>query len=247
MRKAVVTGASSGIGEATARQLADRGYQVICVARRTERIAKLADEIGGVAVTCDVTNEADVQNLADVVGDRLDLLVNNAGGAFGLEPVLQADLERWRRMWEVNVLGTALVTQMLAPALIASGDGTIITVGSTAGHSTYEGGAGYTGAKHAVAALMETLRLELNGQPVRLTEIAPGMVQTDEFSLVRFDGDRERADAVYAGVADPLVAADIADAICWVATRPPHVNVDLLVVKPRAQAANWKVDRSAPR
>ncbi|MFS0886616.1 SDR family NAD(P)-dependent oxidoreductase [Aeromicrobium sp. 179-A 4D2 NHS] len=243
MPTAVVTGASSGIGEATARALSAAGYTVLAAARRRDRIERLAEEIGGIALTCDITSAEDVARLAETVGDRLDLLVNNAGGAKGLEDVTDADLDDWRWMYETNVLGTVAVTKALAPALIASGAGTIINVGSTAGRVTYEGGGGYTAAKHALAAVTETLRLELNGQPVRITEIAPGMVKTEEFSLTRFGGDSARADSVYAGVDEPLVAEDIADAITWVATRPRHVDVDLMVIKPVAQAAQWKVHR----
>jgi NADP-dependent 3-hydroxy acid dehydrogenase YdfG len=242
-RTAVVTGASSGIGEATARRLAAEGYEVVCAARRLQRIERLADEIGGVAVVCDVTSPDDVQRLADSVGSRLDVLVNNAGGAYGLDPVEEASVQDWRAMYEVNVIGTLQVTQALLPALKASGEGIIVNVGSTAGRTAYEGGGGYTAAKHALAVMTETLRLELVDQPVRVTEIAPGMVRTEGFSLTRFGGDQERAEAVYAGVAEPLVAEDIADAITWMATRPAHVNVDLLVIKPRAQAAPHKVHR----
>ncbi len=243
MRTAVVTGASSGIGAATARALSTAGYHVFCVARRTERIAELAEQIGGTAVTCDVTDEAQVAALAEAVGPTLDLLVNNAGGAIGTDPVSSGDADDWRWMYEINVIGTLRVTQALLPALVASGAGTLVNLGSTAGHVTYEGGGGYTAAKHAVTAMTETLRLELNGQPVRVTEIAPGMVRTDEFSLNRFGGDESRADAVYAGVREPLVAEDVADVVTWVATRPAHVNIDLLVVKPIAQAAAHKVHR----
>jgi NADP-dependent 3-hydroxy acid dehydrogenase YdfG len=243
MPTAVVTGASSGIGAASARALAAEGYHVFCVARRTERIEALAAEIGGTAVTCDVTDEAQVSDLADAVGPSLDLLLNNAGGALGTDPVSSGDPADWRRMYEVNVIGTLLVTRALLPALVASGAGTLINLGSTAGHVTYEGGGGYTAAKHGVTAMTETLRLELNGQPVRVTEIAPGMVRTDEFSLNRFGGDTARADAIYAGVREPLLAEDVADTIAWVATRPHHVNIDLLVVKPLAQAAQHKVHR----
>jgi NADP-dependent 3-hydroxy acid dehydrogenase YdfG len=243
MPTAVVTGASSGIGAASARALAAEGYHVFCVARRTERIEALAAEIGGTAVTCDVTDETQVAGLADAVGPNLDLLLNNAGGALGTDPVSSGDPADWRRMYEVNVIGTLLVTRALLPALVASGAGTLINLGSTAGHVTYEGGGGYTAAKHGVTAMTETLRLELNGQPVRVTEIAPGMVRTDEFSLNRFGGDADRADAIYAGVREPLVAEDVADTVAWVATRPHHVNIDLLVVKPLAQAAQHKVHR----
>lgn len=243
MPTAVVTGASSGIGAATARALSLAGFHVFCVARRTDRVEALATEIGGTSVTCDVTDETQVAALAEAVGPSLDLLLNNAGGAFGGEPVASADPDDWRRMYEVNVIGTLLVTKALLPALVASGAGTVVNLGSTAGRVTYEGGGGYTAAKHAVAAMTETLRLELNGQPVRVTEIAPGMVRTDEFALNRFGGDTDRAQAVYAGVREPLVAADVADAIAWVATRPQHVNVDLMVIKPIAQAAQHKVHR----
>jgi NADP-dependent 3-hydroxy acid dehydrogenase YdfG len=242
-RTAVVTGASSGIGAATARALADEGYAVVCAARRSERIEALAQEIDGTAVTCDVTSPESVAGLARAVGGSLHVLVNNAGGAFGMSPVAEADPDEWRRMYEVNVLGLLNVTQALLPALLASGDGLIVNVGSTAGRIAYEGGAGYTAAKHGTQVVSETLRLELVGEPIRISEIAPGMVRTDEFAAVRFDGDAERAAAVYAGVPDPLVAEDVADAIAWIATRPSHVNIDELVIKPRAQAAQHKVHR----
>jgi NADP-dependent 3-hydroxy acid dehydrogenase YdfG len=243
-RTAVVTGASSGIGEATARRLAAEGFHVFCAARRADRVAALAEELGGTAVRCDVTSAAEVAALAEAVGERLDVLVNNAGGAFGAEPVAEANAEDWRRMYDVNVIGLMQVTQALLPALVASGAGVIVNVGSTAGRIAYEGGAGYTAAKHGTKVVTETLRLELYDQPVRICEIAPGMVKTDEFALVRFDGDTERAGSVYAGVAEPLVADDIADAIAWVVTRPPHVNIDEMVIRPRAQAAQHKVHRT---
>lgn len=243
-RLAVVTGASSGIGAATARHLADAGFEVICAARRADRIETLAAEIGGRAVVCDVTDAASVAGLAAAAGPRVDVLVNNAGGAFGSSPVAEADSEQWRRMYDVNVIGLMQVTRALLPALVASGAGTIVNVGSIAGRVAYEGGAGYTAAKHGTKVVTETLRLELVAEPVRVCEVAPGMVQTEEFSLVRFDGDQARADAVYAGVPEPLVADDVADAITWVATRPPHVNIDELIIKPRAQAAPHKVHRT---
>ena len=239
---AVVTGASGGIGEATARALAADGFRVICAARRLERLEAVAAEIGGVAVVCDVTRADDVEHLAEVAGSSVAVLVNNAGGAFGLEPIEQADLDAWQRMYEVNVLGVARVTQALLPALRAA-HGVIITVTSTAGHHAYERAAGYIAAKHGARTVMETLRLELNGEPVRVTEIAPGMVHTEEFSLVRFGGDQERADAVYADVDRPLVAADVAETIRWVASLPEHVNIDHLMVRPVAQAANHKLHR----
>jgi NADP-dependent 3-hydroxy acid dehydrogenase YdfG len=242
-KTAVVTGASSGIGAATARRLAAEGYHVVCAARRADRVASLAVEIGGTSISCDVTSTQDVAALAAEVGPRLDVLVNNAGGAIGADPVAEADPDDWRAMYEVNVIGLLNVTKALLPALVASGDGVLVNVGSTAGRIAYEGGAGYTAAKHGTQVVTETLRLELVGRPVRVTEIAPGMVRTDEFSLKRFGGDEEKADAIYAGVPDPLVAEDIADAIAWVVTRPSHVNIDELVIRPRAQAAQHKVHR----
>jgi NADP-dependent 3-hydroxy acid dehydrogenase YdfG len=246
---AVVTGASSGIGAATARRLAAEGFTVVAAARRVDRLQALATETGAVPVRCDVTSDTDVAALVDVVsglGAPLTVLVNNAGGAFGMDPVAEADPADWRAMFEVNVIGALQVTQALLPALVASGQGHIVVMGSTAGRIVYEGGGGYTAAKHGTAALAETLRLELSGQPVRVTEIAPGMVATEEFSTVRFRGDAERAAKVYEGVDAPLTADDIADCVAWCVTRPPHVDIDLLVVKPLAQAAQYKVHRTAP-
>lgn len=239
----VVTGASSGIGAATARRLAGEGFFVVAAARRMERLVELAEAVPGLRpVRLDVTDPDSVAALAAAVPDCV-ALVNNAGGAWGLDPVSAADPGDWQRMYDVNVLGVLRVTQALLPALLRSGSGTIVTVTSTAAHGVYEGGAGYTAAKHAAAAVGETLRLELVGSPVRVCEVAPGMVATEEFSLNRFGGDADRAAAVYRGVPGPLDADDIADAIAWVLTRPEHVNVDLLVVKPRAQAAAHRVHR----
>jgi hypothetical protein len=237
---AVVTGASSGIGEATARILAAQGFHVVAVARRAERIKALADEIGGTSVVADVTDDTAVANLAGKLS-RVDVLVNNAGGARGLASVADADLEHWRWMWETNVLGTLRVTRALLPKLIESGDGLIVTVTSVAALEVYDGGAGYTAAKHAQGALHRTLRGELLGKPVRLTEIAPGAVET-EFSLVRFDGDHQLADSVYTGIT-PLVAADVAEVIGFVASRPSHVDLDLIVMKPRDQATTSRFNR----
>lgn len=239
---AVVTGASSGIGAASARYLAREGFEVICAARRLDRIEALAKEIDGRAVRCDVTSADDVAALTAAVGDRLAVLLNNAGGAFGFEPVAEADLDAWRRMFEVNVIGVVAVTKSLLPALIA-GRGTIIVMGSTAGQVAYEGGGGYVAAKHGTTAVVDTLRLELYDQPVRVCEIAPGMVRSEGFALTRFGGDQAKADAVYAGVAEPLTSDDIADIVAWIATRPAHVNVDRITVRPRAQAAQHKVYR----
>jgi NADP-dependent 3-hydroxy acid dehydrogenase YdfG len=233
-RVAVVTGASSGIGAATARVLAAQGFHVVVGARRMDRLTELADEIGGTALALDVTDDSSVAAFTDAV-PRCDVLINNAGGAKGLAPVADADLDHWRWMWETNVLGTLRVTKALLPKLIASGDGLIVTVTSIAALETYDNGAGYTSAKHAQAALHRTLRPELLGKPVRLTEICPGMVET-EFSLVRFDGDQDKSDAVYAGLT-PMIADDIAEVIGFVASRPPHVNIDLIEIKPRDQAS----------
>ncbi|WP_203568194.1 SDR family oxidoreductase [Aestuariimicrobium ganziense] len=243
MPTALVTGASSGIGAATARMLAGQGWEVICVARRTERIEALAAEIGGRAITCDVSDADSVAALADQVGDRLDLLVNNAGGAHGQQPIAEADFDDWTTMYTSNVLGAGRVTKALLPALVAAA-GTIVFVTSTAADAAYEGGAGYNAAKAGEMMLARALRLELFDQPVRICEIAPGMVRTDEFSLTRFDGDQARADKVYDGVDEPLVADDVADAIVWVATRPGHVNIDRITIRPRAQAAQHKVHRT---
>ena len=239
-RVAVITGASAGIGEATARALAAQGFHVVVVARRAERINALAAEIGGTAIVADVTDGAAVDALAAGL-KRVDVLVNNAGRAKGLEPVADADLENWRWMWETNVLGTLRVTRALLPKLIDSGDGLIVTVTSIAAMETYDGGSGYTAAKHAQGALHRTLRGELLGKPVRLTEIAPGAVET-EFSLVRFGGDQDRADAVYTGIT-PLTAADVAEVIGFVASRPPHVNLDQIVIRPRDQASAGRFNR----
>ncbi|MFD7836299.1 SDR family NAD(P)-dependent oxidoreductase [Streptomyces sp. NPDC059761] len=246
-RTAVVTGASSGIGAATARQLAAAGYHVVLTARRKDRIEALAAELtaaghSAAAHALDVTDRPAVDAFAASL-DRCDVLVNNAGGAVGAEPVATADPADWRTMYEVNVIGTLHLTQALLPALIASGDGTVVVLSSTAGHATYEGGAGYVAAKNGARVLAETLRLEIVGQPVRVIEIAPGMVKTEEFAKTRFRGDAEKAEKVYAGVAAPLTADDVADTITWAVTRPSHVNIDLLVVRPRAQASNTKVHR----
>ncbi|KAB1915395.1 SDR family NAD(P)-dependent oxidoreductase [Micromonospora sp. AMSO31t] len=250
---AIVTGASSGIGAATARRLAAEGFHVLAAARRTDRLAGLVAEIeaaGGAAtaVECDVTSDGSVAGLAAAAADApgpVTLLVNNAGGARGLDPVESADVGDWQWMYDVNVLGTLRVTKALLPALESSGAGTVVIVSSTAGRVVYEGGGGYTAAKHAQTAMAGTLRLELCGRPVRVIEIDPGMVKTEEFGLVRFDGDADRAAAVYAGVAEPLVAEDVADCVAWCATRPHHVNIDQLVVRPLAQAAQHKVHRTS--
>ena len=239
----MVTGASSGIGAATARRLAAEGFEVVAAARRRDRVDELCAQIGGREVTLDVTSPESVADLAAGL-DEVSVLVNNAGLALGMDSVAGSDPDDWRHMYEVNVIGALRVTQALLPALVAGGGGHVLMMGSTAGRIVYEGGGGYTAAKHAEAALAETLRLELNGQPVRVTEIAPGMVATEEFALNRFRGDSDRAAKVYEGVDAPLTAEDIADCVAWCVTRPPHVNIDLLVVKPLAQAAQHKVHRT---
>lgn len=229
---AVVTGASSGIGAATARALGDAGFHVVLGARRVDRIEPLAGELGGTAIGLDITDAESVSAFVQQVPE-CHVLVNNAGGAWGLERVVDADEEHWRWMWETNVLGTLRVLKALLPTLVKSGDGHVITVTSIAGHEVYDGGAGYTSAKHAQSALHRTLRSEHLGDPVRFTEIVPGMVDT-EFSLVRFDGDAERAAGVYRGLT-PLTAEDVAEVIAFAATRPAHVNLDTIVLKPRDQ------------
>jgi NADP-dependent 3-hydroxy acid dehydrogenase YdfG len=239
---AVVTGASSGIGAATARRLVSEGYDVVAAARRADRLDALAAETGARAVVLDVTDESSVRALADSL-ESCDLLVNNAGGAFGLAPIAAANDDDWQRMWDVNVMGSMRMTRALLPKLEASGDGVVVTLTSTAGHGAYENGGGYVAAKYAERALSETLRLEMFGKPVRVVEVAPGMVATEEFSLNRLGGDQSKADAVYAGVPGPLSADDVADCITWAATRPWNVNIDLIVVRPRAQAAAHKVFR----
>jgi NADP-dependent 3-hydroxy acid dehydrogenase YdfG len=237
---AVVTGASSGIGAATAARLAAEGWDVVVGARRLDRLRAVADPIGARAVRLDVTDAASVAAFCAEV-PACSLLVSNAGGARGLEPVAELDEEAWRWMFEANVLGMARVTKALLPALLASGDGHVVLVGSIAGLEAYPGGAGYNAAKFGARAVREVLRMELLGQPVRVTEVDPGMVDT-EFSTVRFGGDKARADAVYAGMT-PLQAEDVADCIAWAATRPSHVNIDQIVVLPRDQGGARHVHR----
>ncbi len=241
-RTAVVTGASSGIGAASARALAGDGFHVVCAARRGDRITALAEEIGGRAVVCDVTDPESVAALAAGLED-VDVLVNNAGGAFDQDSVENADAEVWAQMFDVNALSVLRVTQALLPALRAGDGGLVINMGSTAGRIAYENGGGYTTAKHAVKVITQTLRLELVAEPLRFTEIAPGMVKTEEFTLNRVGGDQERYDKVYQGVAEPLLAEDVAECVRWVASLPSHVDIDELVVRPRAQAAQHKVHR----
>ncbi len=240
-RIAVVTGASSGIGAAAARALAGDGFEVVLGARRLERLEDVAAEVDGTAVALDVTDPGSVEGLAARL-PRCDVLVNNAGGALGLEPVAAADEEQWRQMYEANVLGTMRMTRALLPRLVESGDGHVLAVTSIAGFESYRGGAGYIAAKHAQRSLLRNLRLELLGQPVRVTEVAPGMVET-EFSLVRFGGDEEAARRVYERM-EPLRAEDVAECIRWAVAQPSHVNIDEIVVRPRDQATATEVHRT---
>jgi NADP-dependent 3-hydroxy acid dehydrogenase YdfG len=233
-RIALVTGASSGIGAAAVRALAVAGLDTIAAARRVARCEELATEVGGRALRLDVTDDASVASLAEQL-DRVDVVVHSAGGALGLDPVEKADVEQWRQMYDSNVLGVLRVHRALLPKLRESGNGHVVVLGSIAGFEVYPGGAGYTGVKHAVNALCRTLRLELVGEPIRITEVAPGLVDT-EFSLVRFGGDADRAAAVYQGLT-PLTAEDVADVVAFCVTRPPHVDIDHVVVKPVAQAS----------
>jgi NADP-dependent 3-hydroxy acid dehydrogenase YdfG len=239
-RTALVTGASSGIGAATVRSLAAAGFEVVGAARRLERVEEIARGVGGRALRLDVTDADSVAEVADALPE-VSVLVNNAGGALGLEPVAEADEANWREMYESNVMGVMRMTKALLPKLESSGDGHIVVIGSVAGVEVYPGGGGYTAAKHAAHAVAKTLRLELLGKPIRVTEVAPGLVET-EFSLVRFQGDEAKAEKVYEGTT-PLTAEDVADAITYVVTRPPHVDVDYVSIKPTDQATARDVHR----
>jgi NADP-dependent 3-hydroxy acid dehydrogenase YdfG len=239
-----VTGASSGIGEATARALAGAGFRVVLAARRADRIEALARELGGRGFQLDVRDQAAIQQFTATVDGQfgqVDVLVNNAGLAAGLQPLAEGSEEDWVQMMETNVLGLLRTTKAMLPLLRRAPRGHIVNLGSVAGFEVYPGGVGYTASKHAVRAITRTLRLELMGEPIRITEVMPGMVET-EFSLVRFKGDQERAGAVYKGM-QPLTAADVADCILWCVTRPANVNVDELVVRPIAQATTRDVAR----
>jgi len=240
---AVVTGASSGIGAATAKALASRGYRVVAGARRVERVREVVGKSGD-AMRLDVTDRSSVEEFVRAIEKRyrhIDVLVNNAGGALGLAPLAEADDNDWIAMWQTNVLGLMYVTRACLPLLRKARHGHIVNLGSIAGFETYKGGAGYTAVKHAVRAISRTLRLELNGEPIRVTEVAPGLVET-EFSVVRFHGDRKAAKSVYAGL-KPLTANDVADCIVFAVTRPPHVDIDEIVIRPVAQATSFQVTR----
>jgi NADP-dependent 3-hydroxy acid dehydrogenase YdfG len=251
IKRVVVTGASSGIGEATARLFAARGWQVVAVARRAERLAALADSVAGIeTVVADVTSEADVAALAAHLAETgpVHALVNNAGGARGSDPVDRLAIDDLRWMLEVNVVGVARVTQALLPLLRQAaagpaGSADIVTVSSTAGLQSYAGGGGYNAAKFAVHGLLGALRLDLAGEPIRVIEVAPGMVHTAEFSLNRLGGDSSRAEAIYAGVDHPLEASDVASVIVGALEQPWYVNQDLIVLRPIAQAAQFALHR----
>lgn len=239
-RTAVVTGASAGIGAATAMRLAKDGFDLVLGARRIDKLEEVAQRCGGRPLRLDVRDESSIAEFAAAV-DRADVLVNNAGLALGSTPLDSISDEELTVMWETNVLGLVRVTRALLPKLEASGDGHIVNLGSTASYETYPGGGGYTATKHAVKAITRTLRLDLLGRPVRVTMVSPGLVET-EFSVVRFGGDEAKAKKPYEGI-DPLVAEDIADCIAWAVTRPPHVNIDEIVVRPVAQATSTTVAR----
>lgn len=252
VKRVLVTGASSGIGRATALLLAEHGYQVLAVARREDRLADIAsDRIQ--TVVCDVTRDDDVQSLRDVAAKSggVSALVNNAGGAIGMDSVEEGSIDEWRQMFEVNVLATKRMISTFLPLLREaardSGGADILTVTSTAAFTPYEGGGGYNAAKYAAHAMMQVLRLELVGEPIRVIDIAPGMVKTDEFALNRFGGDAERAATVYQDVDRPLTAEDVAATIVAALELPAHVNLDLVTVKPVAQAAQHKTHRGPLR
>jgi len=245
---AVVSGASSGIGAATARLLAKNGYHVIAAARRVDRLKALAGEDSNIEIfELDVTNQGQVDSLAaHLKGKPVSILINNAGGAFDSAEIMNSEPNLWRKTYEVNVIGTVRMVKAITPIMQAFGRGHIVVMSSTAAHRTYETGGNYVAAKQAERSIAETLRLELNGQEIRITEIAPGMVKTDEFAKVRFGGDLEKAAKVYEGVAKPLTDADIAETIRWSVMLPHHINIDSMIIRPVAQAANHKVHRVKP-
>jgi len=242
---AVVTGASSGIGAATALLLAKNGFHVIAAARRMDRLETLDNADSNIEIVeLDVTNQEQVDSLAaHLEGKPVSILVNNAGGAFDSLDILNSDPDLWRKTYEVNVIGTVRMVKAITPIMQNFGRGHVVVISSTAGHRTYENGGSYAAAKHAERTIAETLRLEVNGQPIRVTEIAPGMVKTEEFAKVRFQGDMDKANKTYEGIAEPLVDADIAEAVRWAVMLPHHVNIDSMTIRPLAQAANHKVHR----
>lgn len=243
---AIVTGASSGIGAATVRALADSGLDVIACARRVDRLESLAKENSAItAHHLDITDQKSVDQLVlDCKDRKVSVLINCAGGAFDGSSVVDSDPEIWRKTYDLNVVGTVRMVKAFAPLMEKQGQGHIVIISSTAGHAAYENGGSYVAAKHGETALARTLRLEFNGLPIRVTEIAPGMVKTEEFAKVRFSGDSERAAKVYEGVKSPLTAEDVAEAIRWSVMLPEHFNVDSMVIRPVAQAAQHKVHRT---
>lgn len=248
LKRAVVTGASSGIGQASVQALVAKGWQVVGLARREDRLRRLAEDLGGAFTyqVCDVTDEDSAQSAVDAVlkAGPVKALVNCAGGAFGKDPVATSDLDDWRGMYELNVLGTLRMIQKFMPALKKS-EGTVLIISSTAGIEPYEGGGGYCASKAAERVMARILRLEMIGQPIRVIDIAPGLVHTDEFSLKRFGGDAAKAGAVYAGVPDPLTAEDIAGCVTWALEQPDTVDIDQIVVRPRAEGSYTKVYRKS--
>jgi NADP-dependent 3-hydroxy acid dehydrogenase YdfG len=243
---AVVTGASSGIGAATSLLLAKNGYRVISAARRLDRLQELAKSHANIeAHVLDITDQASVDDfMHGIAGIEIDVLVNNAGGAFDSSSVLDSDPEIWKKSFDVNVVGAVRMTKAIAPSMVKANKGHIVVLTSTAGHIAYENGGSYVAAKFAERSLANTLRLELNGTPIRISEIAPGMVKTEEFAVVRNAGDKEKAAKVYEGVEHPLTAEDIAESIYWTVSLPAHVNIDSMIIRPVAQAANHKVHRT---
>lgn len=252
-RRALVSGASSGIGAATVRALCARGYEVVAIARREDRLASLAQETGCTTMVCDVTNEHDVEAVRAYLAKRgsLDILVANAGGAIGADPVGEGDPRGWSAMFELNVIGTQRLIRAMLPLLrhgaLEHQVADIVSLSSTAAFVSYEGGGGYNAAKAGVHAMLGALRLELAGEPIRVVEIAPGMVHTEEFALNRFAGDEAKRDALYEGVEAPLVADDVADVIVYAVGCPAHVNLDLVQMRPVAQAAQHKLHRGPLR
>ncbi len=244
-RVAIITGASSGIGAATAIALANEGIRVIAVARRADRLEALSKQSNLIeSFICDITQQSDVNRLAAHCKQlAVEILINCAGGAFDAATILDGDPDIWEKTYEINVIATLRVTKAITPIMQSMGKGHIVIVSSTAGHRAYENGGSYVAAKFAETSMAHTLRLELNGQPIRITEIAPGMVKTDEFALNRFDGDADKAAKVYEGVDKPLTAEDVAESIRWSVMLPEHFNVDSMVIRPIAQAANHKVAR----
>lgn len=242
---AVVTGASSGIGAATAKALADNGFHVIAAARRVDKLNELAASSPNIeGFELDVTDQKSVDAIAAYLeGKQVAVLINCAGGAFDAASVAEADPEIWKKTYDVNVVGSVRMVKAITPLMQKYGKGHIVLISSTAGHRAYENGGSYVAAKFAETSLVETLRLELNGQPIRVTEIAPGMVKTEEFAKVRFSGDADRAAKVYEGVTRPLTADDVAESIRWSVMLPDHFNVDSMIIRPIAQAAAHKVFR----